>query len=174
MAIFRVSTLRLATTENMHTIRTITLDTKADAVLEAGVTEEYRRWFKNLVETHLSMFMWPNQNVHRLARAFAQNTDIPFAFCYYYVNPDTDHCELFGVYVDEPYRCQRTAENLIVTAISECAQNHCLSFALRFLSPLARSGRLVQNIRRELETQHPHTTAKLYFPNEPHVEHIGG
>jgi GNAT superfamily N-acetyltransferase len=159
----------------MHTFSTATIDSKADAACEPDASEEYRHWFGSLVTTHLASFMWPNSNVHRLMKARESGSSSPFAFCYYYINPDTDHCELFGLYVDPQHRSRGVATEMLLSAIAECVRNQCLSFALRFLSPKAKTGRLVGEIRNAFHTRYPLATAQVYFPSEePYVESIGG
>ena len=157
-----------------HTIKTVTLGDKTDAICESGVTQEYRHWFGSLIVNHLTMFIWSNDLVHRIARVFVPTSDTPIAFCYYYINQDTNHCEIFGVFVDESLRRQRVAENLISSAILGCVRNGCESFAFRFLSPIARNGGLVQSLRNLFNNEIRNVKAQLYYPDVPYVETIGG
>lgn len=153
--------------------QTITVQSTEDVAPEAGVTADYSEWLQRLVLSNLAFSMCAGNLVCRFMVARRQTTLPPFAFCYYYVNVDTDHCELFAVYVDGSERGLGIAEALLMQAIAECVQNHCGTFALRFIDPSARTSHLCTRLRESMPHRFPGTRFFLYYEDEPRCETIG-
>jgi GNAT superfamily N-acetyltransferase len=132
--------------DNVLSFKTIEILERRDAVAPNDCSSEYREWFKSLVQTHLSGFKWPNDEIHRIVFASTNAGSKPIAFLYYHVNEQTDHCELFGLFVEGEARHVGVATSMLLDAIDECARAGCRSFALRFLEESARHGRLVRSV----------------------------
>lgn len=156
----------------MYKFKVETISSRMDAVCELESKDEYRKWFNSLVTTHLKLFPWPNLYTHRLLKSFHQDEKTPFAFLYYYSTPEGEKCELFGLYVDPEHRNRGIGSEMIHAAITDSITKKITNFNIRFISPAARTGQLVKNLKI-YTLEHPSKPRiSIYFPNPPYLEQL--
>lgn len=135
----------------------------------SGVSQEFSDRFKGLVEAMLE-YMDENPSPYFrfnfIAYKCLPESDVPIAFHHFYFGDSQGRltCELWSVYVDEPFRSQGIAFELLRHAVAFSYSKGVRRFILKFTSTDAEGGKLVSNLRRMKEDEFADCVFEYNFP----------